>query len=451
VGDASFQEQCIVRHARSWRPGRLRQCRWFFECPHNLSRPIARPGGSRGLVLGPRRGAAPGHRSRHAVSLSTATPQRWTSKSGRPRRGRPRTDRFRITGFQVLDGEGRPAAVIPLRRDVAGPYLFPRGRGPAERPQFVGRQSIATDGIVYCSGIPARAIDPLAGPAAVEGDGQPSTFCSSRLMAHARLRILVSVRQSTHCHRGPRSARSAGARVPHFLDGVRLPGCWGAVSLDHTGAYSTPKSSSRPDEQEEARPRDRVQTSSLGDGVRHSIIPTWSNLYGCAVGARVRASASYRRESSAGACESGARFCTILPATRSSCEGGHLEDGVFVGHGAVMVTNDLRPRRVWTTTGRLHHHDAATGSLCAARSSAPGADTIRHSYATIVAARDDSGRGPGRLRCAVRSPATCPIHGGGADSSAVCSGPRVVRGVSEPTSLRVRGGHAPAGPRRRQR
>jgi UDP-2-acetamido-3-amino-2,3-dideoxy-glucuronate N-acetyltransferase len=66
--------------------------------------------------------------------------------------------------------------------------------------------------------------------------------------------------------------------------------------------------------------------------------PTLVNLYGCSIGddTKVGAFVEIQKNSSIGA------RCKISSHT-FICEGVHIEDGVFVGHG-VMFTNDRRPR-----------------------------------------------------------------------------------------------------------
>jgi UDP-2-acetamido-3-amino-2,3-dideoxy-glucuronate N-acetyltransferase len=68
--------------------------------------------------------------------------------------------------------------------------------------------------------------------------------------------------------------------------------------------------------------------------------PALVNLYGCAVGdgSKVGAFVEIQRGATVG------RNCKVSSHT-FICEGVHLEDGVFIGHG-VMFTNDLYPRAV---------------------------------------------------------------------------------------------------------
>jgi acetyltransferase-like isoleucine patch superfamily enzyme len=69
-------------------------------------------------------------------------------------------------------------------------------------------------------------------------------------------------------------------------------------------------------------------------------------LYGCAVGdgSKVGAFVEIQRGATIG------RNCKVSSHT-FICEGVHVEDGVFIGHG-VMFTNDLYPRAV-TESGAL--------------------------------------------------------------------------------------------------
>jgi acetyltransferase-like isoleucine patch superfamily enzyme len=74
--------------------------------------------------------------------------------------------------------------------------------------------------------------------------------------------------------------------------------------------------------------------------------PQLVNLYGCAVGdgSKIGAFVEIQRGAAIG------RNCKVSSHT-FICEGVHIEDGVFIGHG-VMFTNDLYPRAV-TADGSL--------------------------------------------------------------------------------------------------
>jgi UDP-2-acetamido-3-amino-2,3-dideoxy-glucuronate N-acetyltransferase len=77
----------------------------------------------------------------------------------------------------------------------------------------------------------------------------------------------------------------------------------------------------------------------LGRGVR-VFQPDLVNLYGCSIGddSKVGAFVEIQKGASIG------RLCKISSHT-FICEGVHIEDGVFIGHG-VMFTNDIYPRAV---------------------------------------------------------------------------------------------------------
>lgn len=77
----------------------------------------------------------------------------------------------------------------------------------------------------------------------------------------------------------------------------------------------------------------------LGNGVR-IFQPDLVNLYGCSIGdeSKVGAFVEIQKGSTIG------RRCKISSHT-FICEGVHIEDGVFIGHG-VMFTNDIYPRAV---------------------------------------------------------------------------------------------------------
>ncbi len=77
----------------------------------------------------------------------------------------------------------------------------------------------------------------------------------------------------------------------------------------------------------------------LGEGVR-IFQPDLVNLYGCSIGdgTKVGAFVEIQKGATIG------RQCKVSSHT-FICEGVHIEDGVFVGHG-VMFINDLYPRAV---------------------------------------------------------------------------------------------------------
>lgn len=77
----------------------------------------------------------------------------------------------------------------------------------------------------------------------------------------------------------------------------------------------------------------------LGAGVR-VFQPDLVNLYGCVIGddSKIGAFVEIQKGAAVG------RLCKISSHT-FICEGVHIEDGVFIGHG-VMFTNDIYPRAV---------------------------------------------------------------------------------------------------------
>ena len=104
----------------------------------------------------------------------------------------------------------------------------------------------------------------------------------------------------------------------------------------------------------------------LADGVK-IFHPDLVNLYGCAVGEGTKIGAFVEIQKNAVV---GAR-CKISSHT-FVCEGVHIEDEVFVGHG-VMFTNDLFPRATgeggalqteadWTVVGTRVRRGASIGS-----------------------------------------------------------------------------------------
>ncbi len=75
----------------------------------------------------------------------------------------------------------------------------------------------------------------------------------------------------------------------------------------------------------------------LGEGVK---LAAFINLYGCAIGDRTKIGTfvEIQKNASVGA------DCKVSSHS-FVCEGVHIEDGVFIGHG-VMFTNDKYPRAV---------------------------------------------------------------------------------------------------------
>src|ERR1051325_8863257 len=82
----------------------------------------------------------------------------------------------------------------------------------------------------------------------------------------------------------------------------------------------------------------------LAEGV-HIPQPDLVNLYGCRIGAGTRIGAFVEIQKGATV----GRLCKISSHS-FLCEGVHIADEVFVGHG-VMFINDMRPRA--TVDGRL--------------------------------------------------------------------------------------------------
>jgi UDP-2-acetamido-3-amino-2,3-dideoxy-glucuronate N-acetyltransferase len=78
-----------------------------------------------------------------------------------------------------------------------------------------------------------------------------------------------------------------------------------------------------------------IDGATFGDDVR---IGSFTNLYGCSIGtgSRVGPFVEIQRGATIGA------RCKIQSHT-FVCDGVHIEDGVFVGHGVVFI-NDKRPR-----------------------------------------------------------------------------------------------------------
>ena len=89
-------------------------------------------------------------------------------------------------------------------------------------------------------------------------------------------------------------------------------------------------------------PKQSIRDVKVGDGVK---IYDFVNLYGCEIGdeTKIGTFVEIQRGATVG------RRCKISSHT-FICEGVHIEDEVFVGHG-VMFTNDKNPRA--TTDGRM--------------------------------------------------------------------------------------------------
>ena len=87
-----------------------------------------------------------------------------------------------------------------------------------------------------------------------------------------------------------------------------------------------------------------AESVRLGDGVR-VFQPDLVNLYGCTIEAQTKIGAFVEIQKNA---TIGAR-CKISSHT-FICEGVHIGDGCFVGHGVIFI-NDLHPRAV-TPSGK---------------------------------------------------------------------------------------------------
>jgi UDP-2-acetamido-3-amino-2,3-dideoxy-glucuronate N-acetyltransferase len=103
------------------------------------------------------------------------------------------------------------------------------------------------------------------------------------------------------------------------------------------------RSSAVADSPANAAPFRRVSNVQFGEGVE---VQSFTNLYGCAIGAASRIGPFVEVQSGV---RIGAR-CKIQSHT-FICEGVTIDDEVFVGHG-VMFVNDKRPRAT-TETGTL--------------------------------------------------------------------------------------------------
>lgn len=82
-----------------------------------------------------------------------------------------------------------------------------------------------------------------------------------------------------------------------------------------------------------------IRDVKLGTDVR-IVQPDLVNLYGCSIGDETKIGAFVEIQKGATI----GRRCKISSHS-FICEGVHIEDGVFIGHG-VMFTNDLYPRAV---------------------------------------------------------------------------------------------------------
>jgi lipopolysaccharide transport system ATP-binding protein len=229
VGDASFQEQCIVRMRELAASGVP-----LVFVSHNL--PAVLDLCSRGLVLV--RGAA-AFQGTAADAVSHYRSAAWTSKAAAAAR-KPADGPIQITGIQVLDGEGRPAAVIRSGAPMRVRISF-HATQAFERPQFA--VDIHRDDGVYCSGIGTRLDRWQTGT--VEGDGSVDLQFSRLMLTRGSYQLSVGIYDS----QGARLFDLQERAFPFSMvsDSREL----GAVSLDHTWAYSTPVGLEA-DEQEEA-------------------------------------------------------------------------------------------------------------------------------------------------------------------------------------------------------
>jgi lipopolysaccharide transport system ATP-binding protein len=226
VGDASFQEQCIIRMRELAASGVP-----LVFVSHNL--PAVLDLCARGLVLVRGSAVFQGTAAEAVRHYRAAT---WTKRGAVTAATSP-DGPIRITGIKVLDGDGRDAVVIRTGAAMRIRISFHASR-PVERPQFA--VDVHRDDGVYCSGVGTR-LDRWQTRTA-EGIGSVELRISRLMLMRGSYLLSVGI----HDSQGARILDLQERAFPFSV--VSDSRDLGAVALDHTWAYSTP---SRLEETEE--------------------------------------------------------------------------------------------------------------------------------------------------------------------------------------------------------
>ena len=214
VGDAAFQEQCIVRMRELATSGVP-----LIFVSHNL--PAVLDLCNRGLVLARGSAAFMGTAAEAVRHYRGAT---WARAAAAPRSG---ATPIQITGVQLLDGDGRDAAVIrsgaPLRIRI-----HYDATQPIDRPQFA--VDIHRDDGVYCSGISTRLDRWDTGT--VEGQGSIDLALSRLMLTRGSYMVSAGIHDCHGTHLFDLQERAFPFSV--MSDTRDL----GAVAFDHAWTYA---------------------------------------------------------------------------------------------------------------------------------------------------------------------------------------------------------------------
>ncbi len=215
VGDAVFQEQCIARMRQLAASGVP-----LVFVSHNL--PAVLDLCTRGLVLVRGTAAFQGTAAEAVRHYRAAT---WAKSASAA--AKPTDEAIRITGVQVLDADGREAAVVRTGAAMRIRIGFDAVR-PIERPQFA--IDIHRDDGVYCSGISTRLDRWDTGT--VEGQGSIDLQLSRLMLTRGSYLLSAGI----HDSHGARILDLQERAFPFSV--VSDSRDLGAVSLEHAWAYS---------------------------------------------------------------------------------------------------------------------------------------------------------------------------------------------------------------------
>jgi len=215
VGDGAFQEQCMTRMRELAQSGVP-----LVFVSHNL--PAVVDLCDRGLLL------VRGNVAFEGSAADTVAHYRdtgWAKRTSTQKGDSP----IRITGVQVLDGDGRHAAVIRTGAPMRIRINFHAAQA-IERPQFA--IDIHRDDGIYCAGIGTRLDRWDTG--VVEGDGSIDLALSRLMLTRGSYLLSAGI----HDSHGTRLLDLQERAFPFSV--VSHSRDLGAVSLDHTWAYARP-------------------------------------------------------------------------------------------------------------------------------------------------------------------------------------------------------------------
>jgi lipopolysaccharide transport system ATP-binding protein len=217
VGDAGFQEQCIVRMRELAASGVP-----LVFVSHNL--PAVLDLCTRGMVLVRGTPAFQGTAAEAVHHYRAAT---WAKTRRASAQSAADDSPIRITGVQVLDPDGRDVPMIRSGAPMRIRIWFDAVR-PVDRPQFA--IDIHRDDGVYCSGIGTRLDRWNTGT--VEGAGSIELYLPKLMLTRGSYIVSAGI----HDNHGARLFDLHERAFPFSV--VSDSRDLGAVSLDHTWAYT---------------------------------------------------------------------------------------------------------------------------------------------------------------------------------------------------------------------